>query len=104
MILENVEGVSEAKAEKLREKCGIHLAEDLAGANAAMIDDIDGLSPKIVANAIRHCGLTGGKMNHKDINFKCGHCGKHYGLNTGSYTKIHQNEKCDQRPQVVEVQ
>ena len=99
MILENVKGVSEAKAEKLND-IHIYTAESLALANPCLIEDTPGLSTTNIRNAIEHIGYDDRILDTQQLNYKCGYCGKGMGLNAARPTKMHQ-EKCEQNDESV---
>ena len=99
MILENVTGVSEAKAEKLND-IHIYTAESLALANPCLIEDTAGLSTTNIRNAIEHIGYDDRILDTQQLNYKCGYCGKGMGLNAARPTKMHQ-EKCSENPEGV---
>lgn len=96
MILSNVEGVSDKKVERLNEE-DIYLAEDLAMASAAKIQDIKGVSMQAVANAIDHIDYTHRFVDAEQLNYECGYCGKNYQLRARKPLKRHQNQ-CEANP------
>ena len=99
MILENVRGVSESKAEKLND-IHIYTAEDLAMANPVKIEDTNGLSTTIISNAIEHIDYDKKFVDSEQLNYKCGYCEKKMGLRARTTLKIHQEDKCEQNPEI----
>ena len=95
MNLTEIDGVSKSKAEKLKQH-RYNIAEDVAGANVAIITQIDGIGPDVVINAIRLADYDKMKMNHRDINNRCTHCGE-VGYATANGLKIHE-ERCEDNP------
>jgi RecG-like helicase len=99
MILENVKGISESKAEKLND-IHIYTAEQLAMANPCLIEDTPGLSTTNIQNAVKHIGYEDRILDSQQLNYKCGYCKKRMGLNAARPTKMHQ-EKCERNPESV---
>lgn len=92
MKLTDVTGISRTKAERLSEN-GYLFAEDLAKANAARVDAIDGCSAGLVANAQRYIvEETDTSLN--GINYRCGECGHFFQLSRDQLAKHVRFSKC----------
>lgn len=95
MKLTSISHVSKSKAKKLHNEYGISFAEDLATSNAARIDAIDGLSPKIIANACEHIDYTSQKVDKERVSYICEECGKNFGRNCSSLRfHVRDNAQC----------
>jgi hypothetical protein len=92
MKLINVKGISETKAEKLKEE-GYEFAEDLGMANAARVSQIEGCSAQLVANCQRYLTEEVGTQLSA-INYRCDDCGQLFHTNRGQLEKHRRFAKC----------
>jgi DNA-directed RNA polymerase subunit RPC12/RpoP len=92
MKLTDVTGISRTKAERLSDN-GYLFAEDLAQANAARVDGIDGCSAKLVANAQEYI-VKETDTQLGAINYRCGECGRLFHLKREALAKHVRFSKC----------
>ena len=92
MKLTDVSGISQTKAERLSEN-GYLFAEDLAKANAARVNPIDGCSAGLVAEAQRYI-VEETDTQLSAINYRCGECDRLFQLSREQLAKHVQFSKC----------
>lgn len=92
MKLTDVSGISRTKADRLSEN-GYLFAEDLAKANAARVDAIDGCSAGLVAEAQRYI-VEETDTQLGAINYRCGECGRLFQLSREELANHVRFSKC----------